>query len=316
MFIFKLCALFSLIFAVWAKLDHPAINPPFPGGMSALGQGLLDHASPPPSRSEPWPQGWIPQDVKDRAVAENLSATDIETTNVYYADCDTPWIISRHKNAALNFAQMVQYFGIIPVRMRQTVRHILAVPDNGTSAYYLAGNIVLKGTVGPTAVVHETGHGVDSLAFDASLGKPFSSGKTWLDAYNADTAVPGDYAQTNQQENFAENTVVALFDYTWPSQLPKIQPSWKTIQHQYTTIQQQLGENIHRDGKCTARLPNSQSVPIGNSRKTRRETLGSRPDVSLKGNVSVFDTSFLPTTASVASFDAYGELVGTTSVSL
>ena len=64
---------------------------------------------------------------------------------------------------------MIDIFGRMPVRMRQYVRHILAVPGV-ISAGSSGDNIVLKGT-GPnlmTLFVHETAHSLDSHAIPAT----------------------------------------------------------------------------------------------------------------------------------------------------
>jgi hypothetical protein len=60
---------------------------------------------------------------------ENKSPYDMEVYNVLYEDCDTPWVICRHKDAPMSIEKMIDNFGRLPVRLRNLVRVQL-----GTSA--------------------------------------------------------------------------------------------------------------------------------------------------------------------------------------
>jgi hypothetical protein len=52
----------------------------------------------------------------------------MEVYNVHYEDCDTPWVICRHKDAPMSIEKMIDNFGRLPVRLRNLVRVQLGMP--------------------------------------------------------------------------------------------------------------------------------------------------------------------------------------------
>jgi hypothetical protein len=46
----------------------------------------------------------------------------MEVYNVFYEDCDRPWVICRHKDAPMSIEKMIDNFGRLPVRLRSLVR--------------------------------------------------------------------------------------------------------------------------------------------------------------------------------------------------
>lgn len=89
-------------------------------------------------------------------------------------------------------------------------------------------NIQFNGDIGITVFAHEIRHSINSHAYGTS---PFSNGDIWLNNYNQDSAVTDSYSQTSQQENFTQQTVVALFDKVVPGGVGTIQSNWQAIFH-------------------------------------------------------------------------------------
>ena len=185
---------------------------------------------------------------------------------------------------------MRDIFGRMPVRMRQYVRHVLAVPGV-LSAGSSGDNIVLKGKGSNlmTIFVHETAHSMDSHAIPGT-SVPFHNSSPWLEAVNQDSAICDSYAQTSQGENFAQETVVALFDKVVPGGIGSVQPGWSQIFHQYATAQFWLGNQILPGGRCEKRLTNSAPVSMGPATGHRAVVKArSAPDVSLSPDVEVIE---------------------------
>ena len=294
-----------------ATLNKPIISPQFPGGgLASLGQGLLDHLAPTQSTFDDWGAGWIAKDCKTLAKANGFSPNDITTFNIKYTDCSDTWVFCRHKNSPMSEIGMIDLFGRLPVRMRSFIRHIIALP--GTKSAGSSGdNIQLNGDCDITVFIHETGHSLDSHGFDSSYGVPFSTGKVWVDNYNLDSAVTDSYAQSSQQENFAQETVVSLYDKVVSGGIGTIQPNWQAIFHQYATLQGYAGDKIIPGGSCTNRLANSEPVTQSDSRRGARGlNLANKPDVSLSNNVTVIDSIPMGSTIELMQYDASGKVVG------
>jgi hypothetical protein len=305
----------SVVSLASAALDKPVINPPFPGGgLDSLGQGLLENLKPTYSTNDDWGAGYIPKDCKTIADGNGFSPFDITPFNIHYEDCGDVWIFCRHKDSPLSKIDMIDIFGRLPVHMRQFIRHIIALP--GTKSAGSSGdNIQMNGDIGITVYVHEIGHSLDSHAFDPSYGAPFSNSKVWIDNYNKDSAVTDSYAQVSQQENFAQETVVSLYDKVVPGGIGTIQPNWQAIFHQYATLQGYIGDVIIPGGRCTHRLANSEPVLKGNSAKFRlaRE---SKPDVSLSSDVIEIKPIPMGETIELTEYDDAGKVAGSKVVNI
>ena len=208
---------------------------------------------------------------------------------------------------------MIDIFGRLPVRMRQFIRHVISLP--GTKSAGSSGdNIQLNGPIDITVYAHEIGHSLDSHAFDPKYGAPFSNSQVWIDNYNMDSAVTDDYAQTSQQENFAQETVVSLYDKVVPGGIGTIQPNWKAIFHQYATLQGYIGDTIIPGGTCSHRLANSPAVPKSSSAKARINT--AKPDVSLSHKVTGIAAIPMGRTIQLTEYDDAGNAVGSRVVAL
>ena len=151
-----------------------------------------------------------------------------------------------------------------------------------------------------TVFIHETSHSLDLLG--AYADKPLSSSQNWINNYNQDSNVPDPYAQTNQVENVAQNSVVDAFNLNVPNGFASVEPKWQNIFHQYATIQTEqrnAGNLLVPGGTCTQRLTNSAPVSQTSSKRwlpQKRVVLGPKPDVSLAPGIKVippkdFDTS-------------------------
>ncbi|KAJ4147525.1 hypothetical protein LMH87_002037 [Akanthomyces muscarius] len=260
----------ALLSVAVARLDKPVIKPPFPnGGLGSLGPDLMSSLKVASHTTDDWDKNHLPRDCKSLAQNAGFSPLDVSAFNIHYDDCKSqPWVFCRHKDSPLSKKDMTELFGRMPVRMRQFIRHIIALPGQ-RSAGSSGDNIQMNGDVEITVFIHETGHSLDSHAFDPKLGAPFSNGKAWTDAYNKDSAVTDDYAQTSQQENFAQETVVSVYDKNVKGGIGKIQPNAQAIRNAYTTLEKYIGNIIIPGGVCTHRLENSPSVPKADSARTR-----------------------------------------------
>jgi len=205
---------------------------------------------------------------------------------------------------------VIDVFSRVPVLMRQWVKHVITLPDSKYSsnlhvstsecsqntdfyvsaalhAYNSGGNIAVFGQLkrDVSLFIHETGHSLDLLG--AYAEKPLSSSGYWLDQYSQDTNTVDNYAQTNQVENVAQNTVVGTYNEIIPFGYSKVEKNSKGPFHQYATLQavaDSAGKILHPGGKCTHRLPNGPSVPqSGSSRLMVRAA--AMPDVSLSDQV-------------------------------
>ncbi|KAK2758796.1 hypothetical protein FQN54_003488 [Arachnomyces sp. PD_36] len=287
----------SLASLAAAQLDKPIIEPEFPdGGLGSLDQGLEDNLAVPGNTWDLWDAGWIPEDCKTLAEAAEFNPLDIISFNIQYDDCEDPWVMCRHKDSEFDEQAIVDTFGKLPVHFRSFVRHMIFVPGD-PSAGSAGDNVQMNGELGISVFVHETAHSMDGHGFPDIGG--FSVSQIWLDAYNNDTAVPDAYAQSSQQENFAQQTVVALYDLVVPDGIGTVQPNYQAIQNQYTAIKTYGADLITPGGQCTSRLENSAPVEIGASAKMR---FGAKPDVSLSKNTRVIKPSPMKDTMELREF--------------
>ncbi|KAM3475799.1 hypothetical protein MY5147_003551 [Beauveria neobassiana] len=265
----------ALLAVASARLDKPVIKPPFPnGGLGSLGPDLMSSLPIAAHTTSDWDPTHLPRDCKRLAQSAGFSPLDVDAFNIRFDDCKRqPWVFCRHKDAPLSKSNMTELFGRLPVRMRQYIRHMIALPGQ-RSAGSAGDNIQMNGDCEITVFIHETGHSLDSHAFDPKHGVPFSSSPVWKDAYDKDTAVTDDYAQTSQQENFAQETVVAVYNKNvnkggGGGGIGKIQPNAQAIRNAYTTLEKYIGDIIIPGGECTHRLENSPAVPKVDSARTR-----------------------------------------------
>ncbi|KAH9885521.1 hypothetical protein F4778DRAFT_505771 [Xylariomycetidae sp. FL2044] len=247
---------------VQAALDKPLIQPEIP----PLDGGLWANLAPTQSTHDQWEWGWSLLRCQDEAQRNGFSPYDMEVFNIHYTDCDSVWIMCRHHDSPMSQIQMIDIFGRMPVRMRQYVRHVIAFPSDSRHAYTWSdlGDVVLFGDAQnyPTLWVHEIGHSLDMNAI-SGYAHPFNTDNIWIDNYNLDSAISDSYAATNQGENFAQETVIALFDKVVPGGIGTVEPNWSAIYHQYMTAQGYLGDVLVPGGRCGTRFANDDVVCMG-----------------------------------------------------
>ena len=251
-------------------------------------------------RLEKWEPGWILEDCKRITDTANRSAADVETFNVHYEDCSSPWILCRHKNSPDPLGHFIYNFGRIPVRARSHIKGAISLPDTQqTHAYNDADFLALFQLQDAfhhvwsnlSVFIHETGHSLDGHAFNPDGHLPSSA--NWHYQYEQDLAVPDSYAASDWKENVVQNTVIAAYDLNVPGGFPSIELGWKRIEHQVSTLkkaQKEAGDVLIPGGMCTYRIPNSQPVWIGSKTKqgpSRRAALTEMPNVDLAQGLAV-----------------------------
>ncbi|KAH8892703.1 hypothetical protein GQ53DRAFT_763832 [Thozetella sp. PMI_491] len=255
-------------------LTKPEITPGIPG----MDPGLFNSLNPVQSTLHQWEWGWIPLRCHDTAITEGLSPYDIEVYDVTYSDCPNAWVFCRHHASPMDITSMRDVFGRVPVRTRQWVRTLIGLPGNRQGLTYVdLGDTILWGDAHKalTLFIHEFGHIMDYHAVNGFNNTFFSDSQIWLDNYNMDPKISDGYAATNQHENFAQETVIGLFDKVVPLGLGGIEPNWHDIFHQYATVQGFLGQNIIPGGTCEHRWPNDgiecmgPAAPCGSSKNKR-----------------------------------------------
>jgi len=146
-------------------LDKPVLNPSFPGGgLISLAWGLTFKLPVTHSRRDMWGAGWIPEGCKWMAEFAKVNPADIEAFNVYYDDCPDSWVLCRHKDSLMSQEKLATMFGQLPVRMRDYVRHMIALPG-GNSGQSFGQDFLIRGDVDLTVLVHEIGHNLDAYAY-------------------------------------------------------------------------------------------------------------------------------------------------------
>ncbi|KAL5339728.1 hypothetical protein BJX70DRAFT_397440 [Aspergillus crustosus] len=211
-----------------------------------------------------WEWGTLPARCKSVADNRGINAYDINVYEVTYDDCDTPWVFCRHHDAQVSLDQMIDNFGRLPVRLRDMVRTQIAVPSDGTGAYAYSdlGDIVYTGNMGRLIRIwiHEIGHVIDRTE---GVDHDYSSTDAWLNEYNQDSYVCDKYGQSNNAENFAEETLVALFDKVVPGGINSLAPNSNDIYHQYTAVQKIAGDRIIPGGTCSRHFADDRTVCMG-----------------------------------------------------
>lgn len=179
--------LHSLVDTKSHELKKPAL---FEKGLSMLNKGLEEHLPTTKYRIEKWGPGWTNQRCKARTEKANETATKIDTYNVFYDDCSTPWVLCRHTDSPDPLDNLVGNLGRMPVRARSYIKAVLSLPGrkSGVHAYMSNdGLMVLFNSPGKnaqssmTVFIHEMGHSLDAIAFPE---KKLSTSKKWKSAYD------------------------------------------------------------------------------------------------------------------------------------
>ncbi|KAF2104712.1 hypothetical protein NA57DRAFT_70919 [Rhizodiscina lignyota] len=278
-------------------------KPPLANDLAYLGEGLANMATTPYTLDK-WGDGWIPQESKTIVTSVgglSFNPSDFLVYNVHYADCPDPWVFCHHKDAGITIDSMASQFGRLPIQMRQWVRHVNVVPGDGGWAFEWNGSLTFIGPIDYMAnvIVHETAHSLDLNG--AYSDNPLSSSDNWWNNYDQDSNVPDPYATSNAIECVAQATVVAFFNENITGGFESVEPNHDKISHQYTTIIAEAlsagqGNSIFLVGQnvpATHRLPNSDPVPMVDAPAGSLSLvgLGEPPDVTIKGDVTLVDTS-------------------------
>ncbi|KLU87298.1 hypothetical protein MAPG_06299 [Magnaporthiopsis poae ATCC 64411] len=138
--------------------------------VGAVDAALLDVFPTVPSKSELWEPGLLPLNcAKYHATFPSLSpGFNFSVYNVTYNDCDSPWVFCRHADAHRSIEDMTDMFGRLPIRMRELIRTVVAIPDaapedDGWDALSTESDIVVRPTGWELRVLaHEASHILDS----------------------------------------------------------------------------------------------------------------------------------------------------------
>jgi len=284
----------ATVFADSGKLDKP----PNQDNLNYLEDGLMKNLPSTESTYSTIAGGLIPQDCANMASDNKFDPSDITAYQVTYHDCPSdPWILCQHHESNTTLDSLIDLFGRLPVQTRQFVRHVISLPATGAHAYNSDGNIAMFDITTLTVFVHESGHSLDLLgAYNHSSyagdweTDTLSSSANWLYNYNQDSEVPDPYAQSNQIENVAQNTVVASFNVNVPGGVASVNDKWFNIFHQYATVEtvaRNAGGLLAPDGEavCSHRLENSALVHPSRRRVRRSLLRRAAPDVGLSDSV-------------------------------
>jgi len=203
----------------------------------------------------------MPQRCYQEAENLGLNPGDFLAFAVTYNDCGTPWNFCWHTSASISQSSMVDLFGRLPVRERQWIQHVMAVPGGG-SAYNSAAVIVFQGPVGvPSVFQHETTHSLDAYAGASGVGQ-LSETFYWLNSIASDTCVPDDYSNTNEVEDFAQIGVVCLFNAVNPGGMDAAfgTSSWHCLLNQFNYWNTVLYPSYIEGDVCARRWADSPAV--------------------------------------------------------
>ncbi|KAF2124155.1 hypothetical protein P153DRAFT_390702 [Dothidotthia symphoricarpi CBS 119687] len=233
-------------------LDKPTVQPP--------AVNLDEYLQLPsfPYEVTPWDNGKINYACKKIFTTEDYKLEDIEMFHVTYDDCYMPWVMCRHKDAQHTMNSTAHAIASIPVGMRQYLRHVVVLPKDdpelGPDFYNDFDSIILKGNTSLHNIIAAIAKSLGT--YGAQQGNGYWNTQSWLDAYHKDTAVLNPTCQINEEENFAQMTVVAIADYqrpgTWePYRIPEFHKIRNQVQH----IRQDLGKHfeVGTGNRCTRR---------------------------------------------------------------
>ncbi|KAL8686948.1 MAG: hypothetical protein Q9218_006744 [Villophora microphyllina] len=263
-----------------------------------------------------WPAAFIPSGCKSLTQQQNLSAADVTTYAIQYDDCSEPWVVCYHKDSYAPLSVMVEMLGRLPVHTRQWVRHVVTLPDKDAWAQNVDGDIAFYGEAmsNLNIYIHESGHSLDLLGayngyrnytWAEAVHHGLSSSEEWLENYNQDSMVPDPYAQTNQRENVAQNTVITSYQRNVPGGFTGLNPNASTIFHQWAAIDTnqreaynattgEAGNLLIPGGVCTKRLPNNDAVLVDDSyagpfSRIMAALLKGKPDTALSEGMELIE---------------------------
>ncbi|KAI1408249.1 hypothetical protein F5Y13DRAFT_112537 [Hypoxylon sp. FL1857] len=247
----------------------PAISPPYDFN-GAIEPGLQEYLNPTSNLLVPLPGGMMPEYCMNEAQENGYGPTDIEAFEVYYEDCRVPWTMCRLKDSKIDACTMAEYFGKMPLGMREFNRHIVMLKPgdlNGAAAASCGDNIEISEDSWRLYILaHEMSHSLDSHVSIDGVTEAGQGGlsvsQTWKQQFSQDSAAVTEYARTLWSEDLAETGILALYDTVVPGGADSLSNNSHSIYHQYSTYQKYYGDIITpgKKSNCTSRLADSQLV--------------------------------------------------------
>ncbi|KAH7310775.1 hypothetical protein B0I35DRAFT_489586 [Stachybotrys elegans] len=260
------------------KPTKPLINPLMHLNMDTFARYLppMGH-----NRVEDWSNEHIVRFCRGETVNRGMNPWDVESFNVFYNDCDAPWIMCRHRGSNVSKQQMIETFGRLPLGVREHVRHIGVWPDLGGLAGFMNGQNIgfSQGSFNLGVMIHESMHAVDYSAF-RHIGVPLSLTQSWKNAYNQDSAVPAENSYNNFVEHFADIAIHSVWDRNVPGGTPAVAPHWRAVGNTMDYLLWAFGDdNLKTGGKsrCGYRWDNDPAVG-----KNNRRDVMDLPDTSIR----------------------------------
>ncbi|KAM6486898.1 hypothetical protein HDV62DRAFT_386942 [Trichoderma sp. SZMC 28011] len=247
-----------------------ALNKPvlFTDGLSPhVDSVFFQHLTPTQSTWDQWGWGWIPQACLSVVQGTSFSPYDIEVYNVHYTDCASAVVMCRHNQAQMSIINMIDAFGRVPIHDRQWTQHILALPASSCSAGTGGAVTTFYGPCYiPSVFVHELTHTLDAYVNDqtGSTGSVhvYSTTSSYLNSVNQDSCVPDDYANHSPQEDYAQTSVLALYEKVNPGGLDPI-GNWRCLVNAKNNLDSIIGQELTPGGSCTHRWADSAIVCMG-----------------------------------------------------
>ncbi|KAH8806067.1 hypothetical protein F5884DRAFT_836295 [Xylogone sp. PMI_703] len=277
---YSLNSLALLLFGgnVLGQLNKPVL---FSDGLSPHVDSVFwQHLTPTQSTWDEWAWGWIPQACLNVVQDTSYSPYDMEVYNVHYTDCGSAWVICRHHDAQMSVVDIIDVFGRVAVQDRDWTQHVVALPGAVCSAGTGAAVTTFYGDCYiPSVAIHEMSHSLDGYVNDQNGNNgpnPFSSGSQYQSAVASDSCVPDPYANNNYQEDYAQVSVLAVYEKVNPGGLDPI-GSWRCLVNQKNVLDSACGTELTPGGSCTRRWADSAIVSMGPATgNSKRGSFGKR----------------------------------------
>ncbi|KAJ7052106.1 hypothetical protein C8F01DRAFT_1066533 [Mycena amicta] len=161
-----------------------------------------------------------PSNCLQHVGATSECTSEMSALSVIFEDCGSAFTVCRCGDATMSMDTLVDRLGRVPVGLRRYAGTIMAfanVTNLGPSAYTLdtSGDTHFFGDCEMDTWIHEITH-----AFDFALPAWQSSAPGWTEALDADTCVPDVYSQTNAVEDFAQLSVILVYQILHGGNLP------------------------------------------------------------------------------------------------
>ncbi|EIM86333.1 uncharacterized protein STEHIDRAFT_157835 [Stereum hirsutum FP-91666 SS1] len=126
----------------------------------------------------------------------------MQAFNITLGDCGSSWTMCRCTDADISLEEAVDHLARVPVGLRRNVGTVFIMKDSSAHAYTEAGDIHFFGVCSQRTWVHESTHASDH---------GHSSSEEWINAVDGDSCVPDSYAQSNYVEDFAQVSVLQVY---------------------------------------------------------------------------------------------------------